>query len=188
MKDNFTEQQREVVARKMGFDGPMQNFGEFLMSSPATATKYAAVASKLGEKAQGFAVGGMPQQAPVKKSATTIFKEYMAKKSSEDIQPALNIMQQRLKDKKGVLLRDKNTVMFIDLRSARAISTVIGTTDVEPSLSKSLALLIKQVVALNIKKVYGVEENEELKQAYSKNGFTITESDVPDLEWCAIIK
>lgn len=188
MKDNFTEQQREIVARKMGFDGPMQNFGEFLMSSPATANQYAAVASKLGEKAQAFAAGGMPQQNAVKKGATTIFKEYMATKTDEDIQPALDIMQQRIKDKKGVLLRDRNTVMFVDLQSAQRISTVIGTTDVEPTLSKSLSLLIKQVVALNIKKVYGVEENEELKQAYSANGFTITESDIPDLEWCALLK
>lgn len=188
MKDNFTEQQREVVARKMGFDGPMQNFGEFLMSSPATATKYAAVASKLGEKAQAFAAGGMPQQTSAKKGATAIFKEYMAKKTDEDIQPALDVMQQRIKDKKGVLLRDRNTVMFIDLQSAQQVSTVIGTTDVEPSLSKSLSLLIKQVVALNIKKAYGVEENDELKRAYSANGFTITASDVPDLEWCAVLK
>jgi hypothetical protein len=62
MKDNFTEQQREIVARKMGFEGPMQNFSEFLMSSPATATQYSAVAARLGQKAQGFAVGGMPEQ------------------------------------------------------------------------------------------------------------------------------
>jgi len=188
MKDNFTEQQREIVARKMGFDGPMQNFGEFLMSSPATANQYAAVASKLGEKAQAFAAGGMPQQAPVKKGATAIFKEYMAKKSDQSIQPALDIMQQRIKEKKGVLLRDKNTVLFVDLRTAKAISTVLGTTDVEPSLSKSLSVLIKQVVALNIKKVYGFEENEELKQAYSINGFTITESDISGFEWCALLK
>jgi hypothetical protein len=27
---NFTSKQREVVARKLGYDGPMQGFDEFL--------------------------------------------------------------------------------------------------------------------------------------------------------------
>jgi hypothetical protein len=72
MKDNFTEQQREIVARKMGFDGPMQNFGEFLMSSPAAASQYGAVVTKLGEKAPGFAAGGDVAQIPVAPTAPVV--------------------------------------------------------------------------------------------------------------------
>jgi len=188
MKDNFTEQQREVVARKMGFDGPMQNFGEFLMSSPATASKYSAVAMKLGEKAQGFAVGGMPQQAPVKKSATAIFKEYMSKKTGDDPQPKLDGMAQQIKNKKAVLMRDRNSVLYVDLTSAAAIITIFATADVGNVVNTSLSSLIKQVKALNIKKVYGIEENEELKQAYAANGFKVVTSDVPDTEWAALLK
>jgi len=188
MKDNFTEQQREIVARKMGFDGPMQNFGEFLMSSPATATQYSAVASRLGEKAQAFAAGGMPQQAPVKKGATTIFKEYMLKKTGEDPQPILDDMTAALKNKKAALLRDKNTVVMLDLRSAQAVAALLATTDVGATLDASMALIIKQIKSLNIKKMYGFEENEEFKGACAINGFQIVGSDLPDFEWCALAK
>ena len=36
----FTDKQREVVARKMGFEGPMDMFDSYLKSSPADARKY----------------------------------------------------------------------------------------------------------------------------------------------------
>jgi hypothetical protein len=188
MKDNFTEQQREIVARKMGFDGPMQNFGEFLMSSPSTATQYSAVASKLGEKAQGFAVGGMPQQAPVKKGATTIFTEYMASKGIEDPKSTLDDIEKNLKDKKAILIKDKNTVVVLDLRSPKAVSALLATTDIGATLDASMALIIKQIKSLNIKKMYGVEENEEFKQACASNGFQVVDSDLPEFEWCAVVK
>jgi hypothetical protein len=158
------------------------------MSSPATATQYAAVATKLADKAQGFAVGGMPQQAPVKKSATAIFKEYMGKKSGEDPQPTLDAMTAAIKNKKAVLMRDKNSVLYVDLSTAKSIITIFATTDMDSAVSTSLNILIKQIKALSIRKVYGVEENEELKQAYATNGFTIGSSDVAGTEWSAVIK
>ena len=68
MKETFTEQQREIVARKMGYDGPMQMFDEYLASTPSDATKYAAITSKYATKmAKGgyvvkLAQGGAPDQ------------------------------------------------------------------------------------------------------------------------------
>lgn len=68
MKETFTEQQREIVARKMGYDGPMQMFDEYLASTPSDATKYAAITSKYVTKmARGgyvvkLAEGGAPDQ------------------------------------------------------------------------------------------------------------------------------
>ena len=56
MKETFTEQQREIVARKMGYDGPMQMFDEYLASTPSDATKYAAITSKYVTK---MAAGGV---------------------------------------------------------------------------------------------------------------------------------
>ena len=78
MKD-FTAQQKEIVARKLGYDGPMQGFDEFLASSPALEAKYAAISGKFTERmarggliklrkfAQGgdvlkFAAGGYTQE------------------------------------------------------------------------------------------------------------------------------
>ena len=55
MKD-FTSQQKEIVARKLGYDGPMQGFDEFLASSPALEAKYAAISGKFTER---MAKGGL---------------------------------------------------------------------------------------------------------------------------------
>lgn len=55
MKD-FTSQQREVVARKLGYEGPMQGFDEFLSSSPPLAMKYATITGKFAER---MAKGGL---------------------------------------------------------------------------------------------------------------------------------
>jgi hypothetical protein len=55
MKD-FTAQQKEIVARKLGYDGPMQGFDEFIASSPALEAKYAAISGKFVER---MAKGGM---------------------------------------------------------------------------------------------------------------------------------
>ena len=55
MKD-FTSQQKEIVARKLGYDGPMQGFDEFIASSPALGAKYAAITGKFAER---MAKGGL---------------------------------------------------------------------------------------------------------------------------------
>lgn len=42
----FTAKQKEIVARKLGYDGPMQGFDEFIKSDPALQRKYGLVADK----------------------------------------------------------------------------------------------------------------------------------------------
>lgn len=63
----FTEKQREIVARKMGYEGPMQMFDEYLNSSPSEARKYALIGTKFmarggavskNKKVRKFAEGG----------------------------------------------------------------------------------------------------------------------------------
>lgn len=178
MKDNFTEQQREIVARKMGFEGPMQNFDEFLMSSPATATKYAAVASKLGEKAQAFAKGGAVQ----KTSATSIIKAY-ASKYYDNPDQILKLMRVMLSSGNALLLQEKNTVFFIDKHLPRVVAIIMATTEAGESLNASLEVLINKVRQSGITMAYGVKENEELKQSYVQRGFKVFESDVPEYAW-----
>lgn len=56
MKTEFTSKQKEVIARKLGYDGPMQGFDEFLNSSPALQAKYNSVTDKY---VQRMAKGGM---------------------------------------------------------------------------------------------------------------------------------
>lgn len=76
MKKEFTSKQKEIIARKLGYDGPMQGFDEFVASSPALSARYNMVTDKYVERmAKGgltrkkFAGGGVTQtdsQAPKK--------------------------------------------------------------------------------------------------------------------------
>jgi hypothetical protein len=56
MKENFTAQQREIVARKMGYEGPMNLFDDYLASTPSDANKYSNITAKIAER---MAKGGM---------------------------------------------------------------------------------------------------------------------------------
>jgi hypothetical protein len=61
----FTQDQTEVLARKMGFKGPMDQFSNFLKSNPANSQKFHAYESKAKEmvnsasEKRGFATGGV---------------------------------------------------------------------------------------------------------------------------------
>jgi hypothetical protein len=60
----FTGEQTEVLARKMGFKGPMDQFSNFLKSNPANSQKFSSYESKAQEmvasasEKRGFATGG----------------------------------------------------------------------------------------------------------------------------------
>jgi hypothetical protein len=57
----FTEKQREIVARKMGYEGPMDMFDKYLKSTPADAQKYGLITEKFmakGGMVKKYAVGG----------------------------------------------------------------------------------------------------------------------------------
>ena len=56
MKETFTAQQKEIIARKMGYEGPMQMFDEFLNSSASDFQKYAQITDKY---VQRMATGGV---------------------------------------------------------------------------------------------------------------------------------
>lgn len=62
MAKNMTEKQREILARKLGYSGPMQMFDEFVRSDPAMQRKYNTVVQKYmarGGAVQKFAFGGL---------------------------------------------------------------------------------------------------------------------------------
>jgi hypothetical protein len=50
MAKNFTEKQREILARRLGYQGPMEMFDEFVRSDPAMERKYNTVVQKLMAK------------------------------------------------------------------------------------------------------------------------------------------
>lgn len=54
---NFTTRQKEIVARKLGYDGPMQGFDEYINSSPSLSTQYSMLSDKFATRmAKGGAV------------------------------------------------------------------------------------------------------------------------------------
>ena len=66
----FTGQQMELIARKMGFDGPMEKFNEFLAASPDKAAKL----SRLTTKARDIVEGLPPKQMATGGVVTSINK------------------------------------------------------------------------------------------------------------------
>jgi len=56
MNTQFTSKQKEIIARRLGYEGPMQGFDEFVASSPALQRKYNMVTDKF---IQRMAKGGM---------------------------------------------------------------------------------------------------------------------------------
>jgi hypothetical protein len=71
----FTDKQKEILARKLGYDGPMTEFEKFVKSDPALERKYSIVTNKLlmrkgglSTKIQKFQEGG----APIKPDTPTV--------------------------------------------------------------------------------------------------------------------
>lgn len=71
MTENFTAKQREIVARKMGYNGPMDMFDTYLESTPVDANKYSNIVAKMAErmakggmvKKRRYAMGGIVDEA-----------------------------------------------------------------------------------------------------------------------------
>lgn len=68
MKKDFTSRQKEIVARKLGYEGPMQGFDEFIASSPALQARYNMVTDKYVER---MAKGGLTRKKYAEGGVTT---------------------------------------------------------------------------------------------------------------------
>jgi hypothetical protein len=85
----FTEKQREIVARKMGYDGPMQMFEEYLQSTPSDAQKYMSVTDKYqkrmdnGGLVKKFAEGGLANDAINSTAVKQLYNQYLGRAASE---------------------------------------------------------------------------------------------------------
>jgi hypothetical protein len=68
MAKNINEKQKEILARKLGYDGPMNMFEQFVKSDPAMERKYGAVIEKYmarGGMVRKYAEGGAVTPAAV---------------------------------------------------------------------------------------------------------------------------
>lgn len=96
MSKEFTAKQKEIVARKLGYDGPMQGFDEFLQSSPALAMKYGMIADKYmakGGMVKKYQAGGLTLPSDIGSYTTDqkadLYNQYLGKGYSDaDIRTA----------------------------------------------------------------------------------------------------
>jgi hypothetical protein len=180
MKDNFTEQQREIVARKMGFEGPMQNFGDFLMSSPASASQYSAVANKLGGKAPGFAAGGMPQQSA--KMTPDQILEIDAQRNHPEGTSVGNLKALINEDLKkgGAIVQEGNVLIAFRAVSQGVIETHSFNADTPQALleaNKALWRKLKSSGFTTVRTEYqNPKINDLLKTAMNEFDISITEN------------
>lgn len=79
----FTEQQMEVLAKKMGFNGPMSKFNEFVSASPAVAAKL----SQYTQKARTLVEGGASVTPPTTAETPGMAKGGTVKKPDDPKKP-----------------------------------------------------------------------------------------------------
>jgi hypothetical protein len=86
----FTSKQKEIVARKLGYDGPMHMFDEFLKSDPSLADRYGTVLDKymarggVVSKKKKYAEGGVTRL----KTEAELEQEALNQQTSAIINPA----------------------------------------------------------------------------------------------------
>lgn len=72
----FTEQQKEVLARRMGFNGPMDQFGNFLRSSPQHQQKFISYEDKARAMVEGVGPSPVKPQAAFATGGTVTDPSY----------------------------------------------------------------------------------------------------------------
>ena len=152
------------------------------MSSPAAASQYGAVVSKLGEKAHQFAVGG----AVTKGGVANIITTYVDKQggNGEDV---LNAMYELLQTKNALLLKEANSVLVIEKLRPKIVALHFFTTDEGSTLMAALSVLIEKIKASDIDQAYGENESVELVNGLKQKGINLFKSDVAEFDWRAAV-
>jgi len=158
MKETFTEQQREIVARKMGYDGPMQMFDEYLASTPSDATKYAAITSKYVTK---MATGGAVTTSPTDEVVPT---DPTATKVTPVTTATTAAMTPKVTSAGATDTAAATTIKAADVATVKA-PAAIDETKVTASTSQAAV-----EAALNkVKPVQGTVDKEDLATAVTVN-------------------
>ena len=189
MKENFTATQKEVVARKMGYNGPMQMFDEFLMSRPSDAQRYASITSKFAENMArggmvGYAQGGAV--AASQNKASHIIEQYMRAKGQNPVK-RLNTIYRLVKLGDAILLQENQSVL--ELRKIRpgVVYCHLYSLDKPMTLVKSLTRLIQKVRQSDVKVMYGKADNSQIIGLLKSLGVPVTASDLPEFNWKVIV-
>lgn len=190
MKETFTATQREIVARKMGYEGPMQKFDEFLMSTPSEAQRYSDITTKFSQKmAKGgvvrrYADGGVVPDG--QKKPSEIIQEYS---TSIGKQPAqmMTAIDALMKSGDGLMIQEHDTILIMQKLAPKIVGAYLMTTDEQQVLMNAASSLIEKVKQSGITMIYGLNENEELSLALDYKGAKIVPSDLDVYDWRAVL-
>jgi hypothetical protein len=192
MKENFTATQKEVVARKMGYNGPMHMFDEFLMSTPTEAKKYSLISSKVTEKMSrggdvtGYAEGGQVMNNKMKPSQ--IITEHA---KTYGLDPVLGLSNIEKLGKLGDLavLQENNTVVILRKLKPYIVEFNLFTTDSPEKLAVSILSLMNKIRDGEVKAMYGnfKEGGSSVVTLLKKIGVDVTASDVPRYDWKVLV-
>lgn len=189
MKENFTATQKEVVARKMGYNGPMQMFDEFLMSRPSDAQRYASITSKFAENMAnggmvGYAQGGAVS-APQNK-ASHIIEQFMRSRGQDPVK-RLNAIYRLVKLGDAILLQENQSVLELRKIKPGVVYCHLYSLDKPMTLVKSITKFIQKVRQSDIKVIYGKADNNQIIPLLKSLGVPITDSDLPEFNWKATV-
>lgn len=190
MKETFTATQREIVARKMGYEGPMQKFDEFLMSTPSEAQRYSDITTKFSQKmAKGgvvrrYADGGVVPEG--QKKPSEIIQEYATNIGKQPAQ-MLALVNNIMKSGNGLMIQEHDTVLVMQKLAPKIVSGYLMTADEQQVLISAASSLIEQVKQAGITMMYGFNENEELSLALDYKGAKIVPSDLEKYGWRAVL-
>ena len=139
MAKTFTEKQKEILARRLGYDGPMAEFEKFVKSDPAMERKYSTVIGKLmarkGTYVTKMQVGGTTvgdTTEPTKPTAPTMATEKIVEDSKQILTTAGAPAAATT-----VTAAPAPTVTTVTPETARAAETVTAATAV-PAVTTAL--------------------------------------------------
>ena len=190
MKETFTATQREIVARKMGYEGPMQKFDEFLMSAPSEAQRYSDITAKFSQKmAKGgvvrrYADGGVVPQG--QKKPSEIIQEYSTNVGRQPAQ-MMALVNALMKSGDGLIIQEHDTIMVMQKLAPKIVAGYLMTTDEQQVLMNASSSLVEKVKQSGITMMYGFNENEELSLALDYKGAKIVPSDLDQYDWRAVL-
>ena len=190
MKETFTATQREIVARKMGYEGPMQGFDEFLMSTPSEAQRYSDITTKFSQKmAKGgvvrrYADGGVVPEG--QKKPSEIIKEYATNIGKEPAQ-MMALVNALMKSGDGLIIQEHDTIMVMQKLAPKIVAGYLMTTDEQQVLMNAASSLVEKVKQSGVTMMYGYNENEELSLALDYKGAKVVPSDLPKYGWRAVL-
>lgn len=110
-----------------------------------------------------------------------------AESKGVDPQPILQAIAQAVKAKKGVVLQENNTILFLLGIGPDKAEVHIFTQDRPVAVGKAIAGFIAKGKKLGIKVIYGTEEPAQTLALMKFLGIQSEPSDIPKYKWMARI-